>query len=176
MADDPVLKAIAGMRTELTSTRTAIAEFGSELTTTHAAIAEFGSERTSTRTAIAAMRTELTSTRTAIAELGSELTSTHAAIAEIASELTSTHAAVAELGSELISTRTAIMGRIDRLQNAMEAVREDVAVNFGRADHVASISAGVRAEVQAIATQVSAMERQILRLRTEMDDLRRGNS
>jgi prefoldin subunit 5 len=33
----------------------------------------------------------------------------------------------------------------------------------------------VREEVQAIATQVSAMERQILRLRTEMDELRRGN-
>jgi outer membrane murein-binding lipoprotein Lpp len=67
------------------------------------------------------------------------------------------------------------MGRVDRLQNAVEAIRDDVGVNFGRADHAASIGMGVRAEVQAIATQVSAMERQILRLRTEMDELRRGN-
>jgi len=119
--------------------------------------------------AIAEMSTELASMRTDMTSMRTELMGRMDGLEHaVAAKLT-------DLRSELISTRTGIMGRVDRLQNAVEAVRDDVAVNFGRADHVASIGKGVREEVQAIASQVSAMERQILRLRTEMDELRRGN-
>jgi chromosome segregation ATPase len=148
MADDAVLKAIAEMSTELTSIRTDVTSLRTEVT--------------SVRTELSSTRAELSSTRT---EIMGRMDGLERAVAT----------QLADLGAELVSTRTGIMGRVDRLQNGVEAVRDDVAVNFGRADHAASIGKGVREEVRAIATQVSAMERQILRLRTEMDELRRGN-
>jgi hypothetical protein len=84
--------------------------------------------------------------------------------------------AIAELGSalrgEMAEMRTVVMARIDRQQNSIESIRDDVAVNFGRADRAALVGE----EVRAMATEMNAMQRQILRLRTDVEELRKGQA
>jgi uncharacterized coiled-coil DUF342 family protein len=75
-----------------------------------------------------------------------------------------------ETGQEAL--RTDVMARIDRLQDAVTAIRADIAVNYGAADHVRRANDNTREEVRALADTVSAMERQIQRLQTQVRELK----
>jgi methyl-accepting chemotaxis protein len=91
-----------------------------------------------------------------------------------------------ELSDELGRIRADLMARMDRLQDAITAIRDDITVNFGRADHVQrntdnarlelralyEIVAGVRGELVTQNGVVSGMERQIQRLQTDVRALR----
>src|SRR5438105_99065 len=68
-------------------------------------------------------------------------------------------------------TRAAIMDRIDRLQNLLGLLRDDIGVNFGRADRAVDAVLGVRREVEALGREVTAMERQIQGLQSQMREL-----
>lgn len=68
--------------------------------------------------------------------------------------------------------RVDLMGRIDRLQNQFTSLRDDVAVNFGRADKAEEAADGTRRELRALSDIVSAMERQIQHLQTDVRQLK----
>ena len=71
-----------------------------------------------------------------------------------------------------MQVRGDVMARIDRLQDALTAQRDDAAVNFGAAERAEKIALGVREEVRAMGGQVNAMVRQIQRLQSELRQLK----
>ena len=81
----------------------------------------------------------------------------------------------AALRADLLAARADLMERMDRLQNAILAMQDDITVNFGRADRTGHIARGASDEVRALGAEVAAMERQIRRLRSDLDDVRNAS-
>jgi hypothetical protein len=81
---------------------------------------------------------------------------------------------VGTLQSALLSVRTDLMARMDRLQNKMSAVSDDITVNYGAVEQTDRIARSASAETRALAQTVSAMQRQIRRIAAKVfgdDDL-----
>ena len=78
------------------------------------------------------------------------------------------------LGADLARLRADVMDRIDRLQNTVEGMRDDIRVNCGASDRATRIASGASEEVRALGAEVSAMERQIMRLRADVDELKKS--
>ncbi len=68
--------------------------------------------------------------------------------------------------------RADVMERIDRLQNAVTLIPDDIAVNFGSSSAVKLANDTTREELRALGDVVSAMHRQIQRLQTDVRELR----
>jgi chromosome segregation ATPase len=62
---------------------------------------------------------------------------------------------------ELTRTRVDIMDRIDRLQNTVSAIRDDIAVNMGAADAAQRVNDNTREDLRSLREQVSVMWRQL---------------
>jgi chromosome segregation ATPase len=69
-----------------------------------------------------------------------------------------------------------LMDRMDRLENNLTAIRDDIAVNHGTVDQVRRANDNTREELRSLGDVVMAMERQILRLKTDVEDLKGGKS
>ena len=82
-------------------------------------------------------------------------------------------ATLLRLEATMMSARGDITDRIGRVQDVVETMRDDITVNFARADRVGQVATGVSAEVRALCVEVSAMERQLRRLRTDFEELKR---
>jgi chaperonin cofactor prefoldin len=80
------------------------------------------------------------------------------------------------LAEVVASNRADTMARIDRLQDLLVRTREDIAVNFGRADRAEDAALGVRRDVESLGREVSAMERQIQRLQADVQELQAGRA
>jgi hypothetical protein len=65
-----------------------------------------------------------------------------------------------------------LMERMDRFENKLTAIRDDIAVNHGTADQVRRANDNTREELRSLGDVVMAMERQILRLKTDVEDLK----
>jgi chromosome segregation ATPase len=74
--------------------------------------------------------------------------------------------------AELGRTRADIMERVDRLENAVTLIRDDIAVNMGAADAVERANENTRADVRTLGEQVSVMWKQIKQLQSEMREVR----
>jgi peptidoglycan hydrolase CwlO-like protein len=68
--------------------------------------------------------------------------------------------------------RIDVMERMDRLDNALTSIRDDITVNMGRADHAHEVADSTRREVRLLGEQVNAMVRQIQRLQTDVRHLK----
>ncbi len=96
--------------------------------------------------------------------------------------------ALEELEAGHTQLRADLMGRMDRLQDTITIIRDDVRVNFGRADAVQRVAENVRIEARslyqlvngvrddllALNNVVSGMEREIHHLQSEVQSLRGG--
>jgi len=67
--------------------------------------------------------------------------------------------------------RADMMEGLDRLQNAVALLRDEVAVSFHSSERMEGIARGASSETRALAAQVTAMERQILNLNTRVAEL-----
>ncbi len=76
------------------------------------------------------------------------------------------------LSAELGKVRAAVMERLDRVQNAVTLIRDDVATNFGTADHVRRANDNTREEVRALGELQATMMRQIQRLQSDVRALK----
>ncbi len=83
-----------------------------------------------------------------------------------------------KLSIELAAVRADVMGRIDRLQERLESVRDDLVVNLGQAQRAEQIALNVREETRneqkefrLLAEQVSGLQRAIFRINTRLDQL-----
>lgn len=68
--------------------------------------------------------------------------------------------------------RVDVMERANRHEDKLSAIRDDIAVNFGTADHALRVNNTTRDDVGELFKIISNMRRQIQRLRTEVDDLK----
>lgn len=81
-------------------------------------------------------------------------------------------AALARLETGQTQLRVDLMARMDGLANRLTAIQDDIAVNFGASENVRRANDHTRDELRAMGDMVASIERQVLRLRSEMDDLK----
>jgi len=79
--------------------------------------------------------------------------------------------ALARLESRLVrledgqtALRVDVMARMDRLENKLTEIRDDIAVNFGATDTVKRANDNTREELRSLGETVSAMYRVVRRL------------
>lgn len=82
--------------------------------------------------------------------------------------------AIAAHRAETDKLRVDVMDRIDRLQNAVTAIGDDISVNFARADRAVDAAQANARQIEALSREVSGMERQIQRLQTDVRALKEG--
>ncbi len=70
--------------------------------------------------------------------------------------------------------RVAVMDRIDRLENALSEIRDDIGVNMGRADRAHQAADSTRSELRELSQEMTVMWRQIKRLDTRVSDIESG--
>lgn len=80
--------------------------------------------------------------------------------------------AITEHRAETAKLRTDLMARMDRQQDVMTAIRDDIAVNFGTVEDAKRANDNTRAELRSLGDVVSAMQRQIHRLQSDVRTLK----
>nr|WP_294517188.1 hypothetical protein [uncultured Rhodopila sp.] len=75
------------------------------------------------------------------------------------------------LRDELIKTRADIMERIDRLQNAVTAIQDDIAVNMGAVDSARHVNDNTREDLKQMREQMSVMWRQLKAVQVRVDEI-----
>lgn len=91
------------------------------------------------------------------------------ALAQLGSELRGDSAAIR---ADLTTFRTDLMARLDRMQDSITAIRDDIGVNMGAADNAKEAAHSTRKELRGLSEMVTAMQRQIMRLQTQVRELR----
>ena len=81
-------------------------------------------------------------------------------------------ARLTNLESGQTQLRVDLMGRMDRLQDSLTSIRDDIGVNMGRADRAHVAADNTRTELRALGEIVTTMGRQIQRLQTAVRELR----
>jgi chromosome segregation ATPase len=74
--------------------------------------------------------------------------------------------------AELGRTRSDIMERVERLEDAVNKIRDDIAVNMGAAEAVERANENTRADLRTLQEQMWIMWKQIKQLQTEMREVR----
>jgi hypothetical protein len=78
------------------------------------------------------------------------------------------------LETDIGKLRADVMARIDRLQETVNATRDDIAVAMGSADQMQRANDNTRADLRTMQEQVSVMWKQIKRLETRVDGIEGG--
>ena len=124
--------------------------------------------------AIGALRTEV------VAEIGTLRSEVVAEIgtlrSEVVAEIGRLWGEIGALRSENVATRTAIMDRIDRVQDAVEQLRNEMKVNWATADTAIRRIRGAEDEARGLYDLIAAMQREIQTLAARVDgmELRRS--
>jgi len=81
-------------------------------------------------------------------------------------------ALLAGIEERLGARSTAIMDRLDRLQNSLTGIRDDIATNYGATDAARRANDSKREELRAVAEMQVVMVRQINRMQAALRELR----
>jgi chromosome segregation ATPase len=73
------------------------------------------------------------------------------------------------------SLRVDLMARMDRLQNAIGAVQEDIHVNYFAATKATDDTRALALKVETQGLEIITMQQQILRLKTDVEELKKAN-
>lgn len=76
----------------------------------------------------------------------------------------------------IASLRGDMMARMDRLQDSITAIRDDIAVNFGASDAAKRANDNTREEVRALGEVVTAMVRRVRNLEAQVRDMGTGGT
>ena len=79
---------------------------------------------------------------------------------------------ITEVRQEITEVRTGVMERLDRLQNSLTHIREDIGVTQATAETARDRDEATRKELRSLTEIVTVMHRQIQRLQTQMRELR----
>jgi methyl-accepting chemotaxis protein len=79
---------------------------------------------------------------------------------------------IGTLRGAIDTLRMDLSQRLDRQQDALTSIRDDISVAMGRADYAADLTKNLRSEVQGLSDQLTAVVRQVRRLQTEMRELK----
>jgi peptidoglycan hydrolase CwlO-like protein len=77
----------------------------------------------------------------------------------------------AEFLAELGNTRSAIMNRVDRLENRITEIHNDIEVAMGSTEAAQRVNDNTRADLRTLGEQVSVMWKQIKRLESQVRDI-----
>ena len=80
---------------------------------------------------------------------------------------------LADLRTEATTFRTQVMDRFDRIEGRLTELRDDVTVNMGAASTALRQHKEARTEVLDLMETMTVIHRQVRRLRTEMDELKK---
>ena len=69
------------------------------------------------------------------------------------------------------SLRANLMDRLDRQQETLSGVREDIIVSIGRAAHAETVAKNVREELEDAAKETTTLYRMVKRLETRVERL-----
>jgi phage shock protein A len=72
---------------------------------------------------------------------------------------------------KITTLRVDLMARLDRHEDALSAIRDDIAVNMGRADRAQDAAENTRHELRALGDQVNAMYRKMKHAESRIDKL-----
>jgi hypothetical protein len=81
-------------------------------------------------------------------------------------------ALLAGIEDRLGARSAAIMDRLDRLQDSLTGIRDDIAVNYGATDAARRANDNTREEMRSLAEVQMVMVRQINRMQAELRELR----
>ena len=90
------------------------------------------------------------------------------------SEFETILAMLATLERGQVSLRADIIGKLEKIENELTAIRDDIGVNMGRADAVERSNENIRADVRSMQEQMTVHWRQIKRLETNVRELKGG--
>jgi predicted nucleic acid-binding Zn-ribbon protein len=110
------------------------------------------------------MRGELTGLRGDLADVRADQSS-------MRGELTGMHATLARMQDEQTRLRVDMVDQLEKMENKLTLIREDIAVNMGRADGAHRAADNTRDELRALNEQVQSMERRQRMLSARMDQL-----
>ena len=92
--------------------------------------------------------------------------------ARILAALDRLEAGQAKLEAGQVQLRVDLMARIDRVQDTLTTVRDDITVVMGRADQAHRAADNVRDELRALNEVVTGVIRQVRRLQSDVRELR----
>jgi chromosome segregation ATPase len=160
---DPILAALSRLEAGQAAIHTQVTGLSTTVAGLSTTVAGLSTLVTDLRTEMTDLRTEMTDLRTEMTDLRTEMT---ARMDELRLE---TRSSITEL-------RVAVMDQIDRLQHTVELVKDDITVNYGMSDRVERLARAAQEETRALGGVVRAMQRQIARLKTDVDQLRGGSA
>jgi predicted nucleic acid-binding Zn-ribbon protein len=76
-----------------------------------------------------------------------------------------------DLRAAVTTLRIDVMARLDRHENHLSTIRDDIAVFMGRADQAALVAGNTRDEMRALGQQIGIQQRQISKLIARLDAL-----
>lgn len=105
------------------------------------------------------------------ARLEAGQTRTDARLERLEDGQTRADARIERLDAGQTSLRVDLMARMDRLENSLNDIRNDIGVNMGAVDAVKRVHNNTREELRALGDQVSAMFRKLQRLETRVREI-----
>ncbi len=99
------------------------------------------------------------------------LTRLEAGQASVELRLASLQTGQSSLHNDLTSLRVDLMQRMDRLQNASAAIRDDVGVNMARTERAHDAVANTRDELRSLGQEVAAAFRKIRQLEDRVREI-----
>jgi chromosome segregation ATPase len=111
-----------------------------------------------------AMLTELTDVQT-------RLTGVQTGLTGVQTGLTTLEARQTALEDSQTSLRVDVMARMDRLENRLTEIRDDISVNMGSTRRAHEAADNTRSEVRLLGEQVNVMWRQMKRLEQQVRDI-----
>ena len=79
------------------------------------------------------------------------------------------------LRADLLGLRTVMMERFERVEDKLTSLSEDVSVNMMAVQHQHTLRRAERENAEQLTALVLKMEQQILRLQTDVDELKKGS-
>jgi chromosome segregation ATPase len=133
------------------------------------------------RADIAQMRTDIARLQLGQDRLRADVDSIRADVASLRADVDSIRADIdtiradqAKLREHVDRLRADVMERIDRLQNALTLAGGDISVNFGSSDQALRIAKAAQDSIFGVHEILSAMQRRIGMLQSQIDQLRDG--
>ena len=96
--------------------------------------------------------------------------------ASMGAKLADLSAGQASMGADLTRLRVDMMAGMDRLQDSLTAIRDDISTNYGTAEAAQRANDNTRTELRALGEVVSSLVRQIRRLDSEVRILKGDDS
>ena len=110
------------------------------------------------------------------ADLAAKQADLAAGQASMGANLADLAAGQASMGADLTRLRVDMMARMDRLQDSLTAIRDDISTNYGTAEAAQRANDNTRTELRALSEVVSSLVRQIRRLDSEVRILKGDDS